>query len=184
MGNGVIEHGGCRTLYVGDSQNGRLALQVCHHHGVRMLCLELQYCLYRELLVYVAASVPQQHRAARHTVDVVAKVVVGTEDYLLVLRERRHHLLGIARRYHNIGQSLDSRSSVDIAHHLVSGMFVLELLQIFGTTRVGKRASGCEIGAQHLLVGRKQLARFGHKVNSTHHNHLGIGLCCLAGKGQ
>ena len=90
-----------------------------------MLCLQFHDGLYRELLVYMATAVPQQHRAARHTVDVVAQVVVGTEDNLLVLRERCHH---------NIRESLDSRSGVDIAHHLIARMLLLILLQILGTT--------------------------------------------------
>ena len=67
-----------------------------HHHSLRMLLLELHDGFHGELLMNMAAAVPEKHLATGNAVDVIAEIIVGTEDNLLVLRERSHHLLRIA----------------------------------------------------------------------------------------
>ena len=180
MGLGIIEHSGCRAFHIGYGKHRRLALEVSHDKRSRVLLLQLDDGLYRELLVYVASAVPQQHVSARDAVDIVAKIVVGTEDNLLVLGEGSHHLLGVARCNDTIGKRLDGCSGVDVAHHLVAGMLVLKLLEVLGAARVGKRAASGEVGTQHGLVGRQELTGFSHEVNAAHHHNLGVGLGSLA----
>ena len=128
----------------------------------------------------MAAAVPEQHVATRHAVDIVAQIVVGTEDELLVLRQTVHHLLRVARSDHHVCERLHGSRSVHVAHHLVARVLRLELLQVLSLARVRKRAAGCEVGAEHLLLRRKQLACLSHEVHAAHHDDLSVGLCSLA----
>jgi hypothetical protein len=100
-----------------------------HHHGLGMGLLEPHNLFYRELLVHMAAAVPQQHLPARHAIDVVSQVVVGPEDDFLVLGKAVNDLLGIARGHHTVGECLHGRRGVDIAHHFVARMLVLNFLR-------------------------------------------------------
>ena len=155
-----------------------------HNHGVGVLGLEAHDGVDRELLMHVAAAVPEQHLATGDAVDIVAQIVVGAEDNLLVLWEGVYHLLGIAAGHHTVGERLDGSRGVDIRHHLIARMLVLELLQVFCLATVGERAASREVGAYHCLFGREQFPSLCHKVYATHHHHLGIGLCRLARQSQ
>ena len=72
MGLRVFQHRGSGTLHVSNSQHGSLALQMRHHHGMRMLLLELHDAVDGELLMDMATTVPQEHVAPRDAVDIVA----------------------------------------------------------------------------------------------------------------
>ena len=88
--------------------------------------------------MHMASTVPQQHLTACHTVDIVAKIVVRTEDDFSILRQLVNHALGIATGHYYIGQSLHSSCSVDIAHHQMIGMLLLELPQIVSLAAVSQ----------------------------------------------
>ena len=96
MGLGVGEHGCRGTFDVGHGQHGCLALEVGHDEGVGITALQGGDGLHAELLVDMATTVPQQHVAAGDGVDIVAEVVVGTEDELFILGHGADYLHGIA----------------------------------------------------------------------------------------
>ena len=149
---------------------------------MRMLLLQRHDGLHRETLMHMAATLPQQHLSARSRVDVAAQVVVGAKDDALVPGQLVYNLLRIAARHHHIGQRLHSRRRVHIAHHGVAGMLIDERLQVVGLATVGQRAASVQVGAQHLLLWRQQLARLGHEVHTRHHNDVGVGLRSLSGQ--
>ena len=155
-----------------------------HHHGMRMLLLEFHDAVDRELLMDMAATIPQEHVAPRDAVDIVAKVIIRPKDDFCFLWETRHHLLGIARGDHTVRERLDSRRGVDIAHHLIARMLLFVFLQVCSIAAVGQRAARCEVGTEHCLVGREQFAGLCHEVHATHHHHLRVGVCRLTGQSQ
>ena len=181
---GILQHHRRRALNVGQRQHVGSALQVRHHNSLRPLGLQPAYRPGREAPVHMASALPQQHPPARNSVYIVAQVAVGTEDYLLVLRQLAYYALRIAARYDDVRQRLHRRRGVHIAHHRVAHMLLLELPQLLGAARVGKRAARVKVGTQHRLVRTQQLARLSHEVHAAHHYHLSLRLRRLASQRQ
>ena len=181
---GIMQHGGCRTLHIGYGKHRSLALQVSHHNSIRMLLLQFDDSLYREFLVYMAATIPELHISSCYTIDIVAQIVVGTKDNLLILWKSINYLLGIAAGHNTVGQGLHGSSSIHIAHYLIARMLFLIFLQILCLAAIGKRTAGIQVWAKHCLVRAQELAGLRHEMNTTHHHHLGIGLGSLAGQSQ
>lgn len=77
---GIFQHCGSGAFHVCDGQHRSLALQMRHHHGMRMLLLEFHNAIDRELLMDMAATIPQEHVAPRDAVDIVAKVIIWPKD--------------------------------------------------------------------------------------------------------
>ena len=127
----MLQQHSSRTHHVGKRHHRSFTLRMHKHLSSRMLLLQSYYLLCREALMHVASAVPQQHVSSRHTVDIRAEVVVRTEDQLLVLREGVNDLLCVSARHHHIRQRLHRRRGVNIAHHLISRMLLLEFLQVF-----------------------------------------------------
>jgi len=172
--HGILQHHSRRSFHVGNGEHRTLTLQMCHHDGTGMLLLQLRYSLHGELLVNVASAVPQQHVASGHRVDVRPEVMVRTEYYLLILWERVYHLLRVAARNDHIGECLHRGCGVDIAHHLVAGVLLLEPLQVLRAAGVGKRASGIEVGREHFLLRTEQLACLRHEMHAAHHDDVSV----------
>ena len=181
---GIMQHGGCRTLHIGYGKHRSLALQVSHHNSIRMLLLQFDDSLYREFLVYMAATIPKQHVSSCNTIDIVAQIIVGTKDNFLILWESINHFLGIAAGHNTVGQSLHGCSSIYIAHYLIARMLFLIFLQILCLAAIGKRTAGIQVWAKHSLVRAQELASLSHEMNTTHYHHLGVGLGSLAGQCQ
>ena len=179
-----MQHRGGRTLHIGYGKHWCLALQVSHHNSLRMLLLQLNDGLYREFLVYMAATVPEQHVSACYAVDIVAEVVIRTKDNLRILWETVDYLLGIATGHHAIGQSLHGSGGIHIAYHLVAWVLFLILLQILSLAAVGKRAAGIQVRAEHNLVWTQELAGFSHEVHAAHHHHLSFCFSSLTSQSQ
>jgi recombinational DNA repair protein (RecF pathway) len=76
----------------------------------------------RETLVHVACTIPQEHIATRHGVDVAAQVAVWTEDQGLICGETFYDFLSVARCHHDVGVCLDCRRSVDVVNDFVVRM--------------------------------------------------------------
>ena len=91
-----------------------------------MLSLDGQYLFERELSVNMTASVPEQHVATSHSIDISSKVLVGTENKFLVCRERVNDKFCVAGSHYHIRQSLHVSRSVDVAHNLISRVLCLE----------------------------------------------------------
>jgi len=65
------------------------------------MCLfELYQALYRELLVYVASTVPQEHITPRNAIYIITQIAVGSKNYFSIEGQRVDNLLGVGRRYH------------------------------------------------------------------------------------
>ena len=75
------------------------------------------------------------------------EVLIRTEDYFLVHGQRVDYTLGVAAGHHDIRQRLYGRRSVDVAHHGVTRVLLLEFPQVVGPATVGKRASRSRVGA-------------------------------------
>ena len=184
MLDGILQQHSRRAHHIGHGQHRAFALGMGQHQCPRMGLLEFQYLRHRETLVHMAAAVPEQHLPAGDRVDIRPQVLVGTEDELGVLREGVDNLLGVAAGHHHIGQRLDGRRGVHVADHLIAGMLVLELPQVFGAARVGQRTACVEVGAEHHLLRRENLTGLGHEMHTAHHDHVGIGLGSLARQRQ
>ena len=61
MSLGIIEHGSRRSLHVSHGKHRSLTLQMSHYHSLRMLLLELHDGFHGELLMNMAAAVPEKH---------------------------------------------------------------------------------------------------------------------------
>ena len=80
----------------------------------------------------------QQHVAAGNGVDVIAEIVVRTENELFVLGHGADHLHGIAGGDAAVGECLHVGCSVDITDDLVAGVLSLVAGQIGSRTAVGQ----------------------------------------------
>ena len=63
-------------------------------------------------------------------------------------------------------------------------MFLHETGEIIGRTAFGQRAGGVEVWDEHFLVRTKNLVGFGHEMNATHHDDVGIGRRRLLRQGE
>ena len=184
MGLGIAQHGGRGAFDVGEGQDGSLALEVGHDEGVGILGFEGHDGLDAELLVDMATTIPQQHVAPGDGVDIVAEVVVGTEDELFVLGHGVDDLHGVAGGHTAVGDGLHSRRGVDIADDLIAGMLSLVAGQVGSVAAVGEGASGGGVGLQDCLLRGQELAGLSHEVDTTHHQDGGVGGGSLTGQGQ
>ena len=133
---GVVEQCLCRADEVCQHQYHVLTFGMCQHFCFRMCLFELYQALYRELLVYVASTVPQEHIAPRNAIYIITQIAVGSKNYFSIEGQRVYNLLGVGRRYHNIGQSLYGSSSIDVRYHSMVGVCFDETLEFVGRTRV------------------------------------------------
>ena len=163
---------------IGDNDNRLFALGMSNNLCSGMLLLEFQYCLEVETAMHMAGSIPQHHIPAGLRVDVTAKILVGTEDYLLVGRQTIDNLLCVGGSHCNVGHRLYGCRGVDVRNNSMSRMFGNKLGELVGRTRIGKRATSIEVGNYNFLVGADDFCRLTHKVNAKEHNYFGIGLGC------
>ena len=172
----IVEHGLGRTDKVGHLEQCRVALGVGNDRRVVIFGLQSQHRLGLHGVVHGAHTVPQQHLAAGHLVDIAAQVAVGREDNLLLLGQRAHQLLGVAAGAYKVAEGLDFSRAVDVAYHHVVGVLGLELGKVVGLAALGQRAAGFHVGQQHLAARVENLGRLGHEMHAAEDNDVGRGL--------
>ena len=126
----------------------------------------------------MAGTVPKQHIASRNRIDVITQVSVGTENNLFIFRKAFHNLLGIGGSNHHIGHRFNGRRGIDIRDHRMIGMRFDKIGKFIGRTTVGQRTACIQIRHQHFFIRTKNLSRFTHKVDTTHHNDIRIRFSC------
>ena len=182
--DGIFQQCGRRTHHISQFHHRAAAFGVHQHFGSGVLLFKLHEFRHRETLVHMAAAVPEHHLASRLRIDVVAQVIVRTEDELGVLGESFDNLFGVARRHHHISQRLDGRRGVNIRHHLVAGVRLYKVGKLVCRTAFGQRACGIEVGHEHLFLRTENFVSLAHKVHTAHHNDVGISFSRLLGQSE
>ena len=172
----VVKNGLCGAHKISEQQHSLLALWVSQHLGVRILLLQFNYLLHRELLMHGAGAVPQQHITAGNAVYVVTKVTVRAKDNLLILRQAVNYLTGVCRGHNYVCQSLHSRRCVDVRYYRMPRILFNELCELVCRAAVSKRAASLSIGNQNLFIWREYLGGLPHKMHAAHNNN---GSVCL-----
>lgn len=182
--DGPVEEDSCGSNLVGHQTDGGGTLGMHQHLGSGMLLLEFKNLFERELLMYVASSVPEHHVATGLGVDIISQIAVGTEDDFLVLGERLDHLHGVARGDHDVGESLDRGRGVDVGNHRVSGVLLDEFFKLGSRAAVGQRTPGVEVGNEDLFLRTKDLDGLAHEVDSAHHDDVVVESFGNPGEGE
>ena len=161
------------------SRSGTTAFGMYIQFGVGM-----RACLVGQLVtvdsgVHVALAGPDvQVLAAGDAPHVRAEELVGAEQHLAVLGNRRHDLDGVRRRAADVGLGLHRGRGVDVGNDDGAGMLGLPGSQLVGGDRVGQRAARPLIGNQHGLVRAENLGGLGHEMHAAEHDRV---LRCLGG---
>ncbi len=79
-----------------------------------------------------------------------------------------------------VGLGLHLGRGVDVHDHQRPGVLGLPGAQLVGVDRVGKRATGVEVGDQDGLLGREDRGRLGHEVDAAEGDRVGLGRGRLA----
>ena len=69
---------------------------------------------------------------------------------------------------------LHSRSSINIRNHSIIRMFSHKLAKLISITTICQRTTSCQIRHQHLLLRRKNLSSFTHKMHTANHQNISI----------
>ena len=105
-----------------------------------------------------------------------AEELVGAEQHLGVLGDRRDDVDGVRRRAADVGLGLHRRGRVDVADDDGAGVLGLPRPQLLGGDRLGQAAPGAFVGDQHRLVVAEDLGRLGHEVDAAEHDRRRLGL--------
>ena len=138
---------------VGMVDDVRRAFGVRRHRSIGMLGLELQQLGLAEGLVDDADAGPQQHVAAHLARQIAAKVAVGTEDDLLVLRDLVEDDLRAARRDDDVAKRFHRRRAVDVGQRDMVRMGLAEGRELVGRAAVFEAAAGVHVGQDDNLFG-------------------------------
>ena len=171
----VVQHGFGGANEVGHLQEGGVALGVRDDGGAGVVSLELQHRLGLHGVVHGAYSVPEQHLTAGHLVDVAAQVLVRREDDFLLLGQRTHQLLGVARGTDKVAEGLNLGRAVDITDDHVVGVLGLEGGEVVAFATLGQGARGLHVGQQYLAARVEDFGRLGHEMDATEDDDVGLG---------
>ena len=130
-----------------------------------------------ELLVDLAAPVPQDQLDAGLLCDMAAEEGVGQEDHPVRTpfgRHRLDHLRGIGRGAAGVGFGLHRRAGVDVGDHGRGRVAVTQFAHVGGGDRGGERTARLEVRDQHGLAGRQDLRALGHEVHAGQHDQVGV----------
>ena len=152
------------------------------HLGVRMFPFQFENLFEREFLMHMTRSVPQHDVvAAGHPLQVIPKIAVRGEQYLLSL-QRPDDFHGVGRGTTDICQCLHLNRGIDIGHHLMVGIPFADPAEIRSAARIGQGTPGSRVGYQHLFPRRQHLGRLSHEIDARKKDDVRIGRRCGLGK--
>ena len=146
------------------------------HRRTRMRSARGGDRLRRKPLVGGAVAGPEYVGLAALLGDVASEVAVRHEDYLATLRQRRHHLLGVAGRHAHVTLRLDLGRRVDVAYRERPRMLRLQGAKLLAGDHVRHGTSRRRVGYQHRLPWIQYRRRLGHEVDSAEHDDVRIDL--------
>ena len=97
-----------------------------------------------------------------------------------ILRQRRHHALGVAGGDADVAFRLDLGRGVDVAHRKRAGMLRLERAQLLAGNHVGHRTARRRVRNEHDLGRIQDGGRLGHEIDAAEDDHVCLDLRGLA----